>query len=179
MAPLNDEEKKFAEENHNLIYPILRRFNRPLDDYDLAAEAYVKAVRTWFKRPELREKYAFATIFSNAMRGVLSNETSNLTAEKRVAPVLVYIDAPARGDGSTIDNFISDDRYVSVEDQVSDLEPRIRKTLNHAENFVLDRLILGYTQREIGRMFGCSQTYINHLVKCIKAKTLVVQGAAV
>ena len=63
MEALNSSERKFAEENHGLIYSFLNLYGLPeAEYYDLCAIAYLRAVKDWHGKPELREKYCFSTI---------------------------------------------------------------------------------------------------------------------
>ena len=58
MEALNSSERKFAEENHGLIYSFLNYYSLPeAEYYDLCAIAYLRAVKDWHSKPELREKY--------------------------------------------------------------------------------------------------------------------------
>ncbi len=60
---LNQKERSFAEDNHNLIYAFLHRYRLPQTEYyDILAIAYLKAVKEYNEKPELRQKYAFSTI---------------------------------------------------------------------------------------------------------------------
>ena len=47
---LTDEERKIAEENHNLIYFFINHFNVDIDEYyDIFAIDYIKCVKFWDK----------------------------------------------------------------------------------------------------------------------------------
>ena len=65
--PLTQEESDFAAAHHNLIGRYLRRARLPEDDfYDVAVFGYLRAVRKYLARPELRQ-YKFSTIAYRAM----------------------------------------------------------------------------------------------------------------
>lgn len=69
MEALNQKEQKFAADHHDLIYAFLRCYNLPGEEYyDLLAIAYLKAVKEYSKKPELRKKCAFSTIAFQKMR---------------------------------------------------------------------------------------------------------------
>lgn len=69
MEALNQNERKFAEEHHALIYAFLRYYHLPeAEYYDLLAIAYLRAVKEYNGKPELRKKYEFSTIAFQKMR---------------------------------------------------------------------------------------------------------------
>ena len=69
MKALNQKERKFAEEHHALIYAFLRYYHLPESEYyDLLAIAYLRAVKEYSSKPELRKKYEFSTIAFQKMR---------------------------------------------------------------------------------------------------------------
>ena len=67
-AKLTAEESKFAEEHHDIVFSYLRSRRLPEDEfYDIAVFGYLRAVRKYLARPELREQYKFSTIAYRAM----------------------------------------------------------------------------------------------------------------
>ena len=69
MEALNQKEREFAEEHHALIYAFLRYYHLPeAEYYDLLAIAYLRAVKEYNGKPELRGKYEFSTIAFQKMR---------------------------------------------------------------------------------------------------------------
>lgn len=59
MEALNSSERKFAEENHGLIYSFLNYYSLPeAEYYDLCAIAYLRAVKDWHSKPELLQEAA-------------------------------------------------------------------------------------------------------------------------
>lgn len=65
--PLTAEESAFAEKHHDMIGSYLRAHRLPFDDfYDVAVFGYLRAVRKYLARPELRQ-YKFSTIAYRAM----------------------------------------------------------------------------------------------------------------
>ena len=80
MEALNSSERKFAEENHGLIYSFLNYYSLPeAEYYDLCAIAYLRAVKDWHSKPELREKYRFSTI---AFKKMLSAKIKKYHADR-------------------------------------------------------------------------------------------------
>lgn len=72
-APLTQEERRFAADNHRLIHAYLLRRGVPEEDYyGAAALGYLDAVRRYLSEPMLR-RHAFATIANRAMRRCVSH----------------------------------------------------------------------------------------------------------
>lgn len=54
MEALNQKERKFAEENHGLIYSFLNYYRLPeAEYYDICAIAYLRAVKDWHSKPDI------------------------------------------------------------------------------------------------------------------------------
>jgi hypothetical protein len=87
-VPLSSEERKFATEHHNLIYAFLNENRLPEDEYyDVIVFGYLKAVRDYFMRSDLRD-YSFGTIAWKAMYRSLSNHYKSQNCQKRNAEVV-------------------------------------------------------------------------------------------
>lgn len=72
--PLTDDERRFAELHHGLIYAFLEFRKIPAYDwYDIVAVEYLKAVKKWFACNDLHV-YSFSTIAWNCMRTAVGNE---------------------------------------------------------------------------------------------------------
>lgn len=65
--PLTSEESAFAEKHHDVLLRYLHFHKLPVDEfYDIAVFGYLRAVRKYLARPELRQ-YKFSTIARRAM----------------------------------------------------------------------------------------------------------------
>ncbi|WP_313187911.1 sigma-70 family RNA polymerase sigma factor [Lacrimispora sp.] len=63
LQPLNDQEKKYAEEHHGLVYHYLHKYGYSIEEYyDIAIFGYLKAVQLYHRREDLRNKFQFSTI---------------------------------------------------------------------------------------------------------------------
>ena len=83
--PLKPEEIYFAANHHRLIYKYLKQCRYSKEDYyDIAVFGYLKAVRDYCNKEELR-KYAFSTICWKYMSREVSNYHAGLQRKKRVA----------------------------------------------------------------------------------------------
>lgn len=91
---LTEEQRRFAAENHNLIYRFLRERGLDADEYyDIAALGFLSAVRRYLTKPELR-RYAFSTVSWQAMEHSIAafrrTEARRRETERR------YVSARAR-----------------------------------------------------------------------------------
>lgn len=89
LSPLTEEQRRFAEENHGLIYAFLGRNGCNANDYyDAAALGFLQAVQRYLTQPRLR-RYAFATIAWQAMGREVARdcraEARQKEAERRYA----------------------------------------------------------------------------------------------
>ncbi len=86
--PLNQEQRIFAEKNHNLVLQFLHRRELPIRDYyDVVVFGYLKAVRDYWTLEHL-QAYSFSTICWRSMQQSLSNHyRSQLRKDHRLALV--------------------------------------------------------------------------------------------
>ena len=87
LAPLSEEQRRFAEQHHDLILAFLGKNGYAAGDYyDAAALGFLQAVQRYLTQPGLR-RYAFPTIAWRAMaRGVAADhraEARRRNAEQR------------------------------------------------------------------------------------------------
>lgn len=172
MMPLSAAERRFAEENHGLLYAALHQKGIPLDYYGDLAEWYLRAVRTWFSRPDLQEKYRFGTIVARTIQGgyLRINERQARTA----AAVSISLDEPAYDDRTYSEMLPSP--FSNPEDQVSDLLPRLYSKLSRAERKVLPYLVSGYPPSEIASILGISRSGVSQQVMHIRRKAVLLIG---
>ncbi len=99
LEPLTDFERKFAEENHNLVYSFLHKYGYNLEVYyDVAIFGYLKAVQIYNRREDLRNKYPFPFISKQYMRAEIGNYFRTENAKKRrPSETVVSLDAEYSG----------------------------------------------------------------------------------
>lgn len=74
LHPLTEEQKAFAEINHNLVYQFLRRKNYSIEEYyNVVILDYVMACQMYMEREDLQEKYDFPIIAYMRMNSAISN----------------------------------------------------------------------------------------------------------
>lgn len=73
VKPLTEEQRIFAEQNHDLIYAFLHHNHLPKGEYyDVVVFGYLRALVKYFEGTELR-RYSFSTIAWKTMQSELSN----------------------------------------------------------------------------------------------------------
>ena len=97
-APLTDEERAFAAENHYIVEKYLNIRRLPRDEwYDVVIFRYLLSVKRWFALPELH-KHNFEIIAFYAMRSAIGHER-----EKRRRRIdTISLDAPVAGTNGAI-----------------------------------------------------------------------------
>ena len=173
MTPLSAAERQFAEENHGLLYATLHQKHIPLDYYGDLAEWYLRAVRTWFLRPDLQQKYRFGTIVARTIQGgyLRLNERQARTA----ATISVSLDEPAY-DNRTYSEILPSP-LSNPEDQVTDLIPCLYSKLSRAERRVLPYLVSGYPPSEIAEILGISRSGVSQQIMHIRRKAVKLIGS--
>lgn len=88
--PLTEAESNFAAEHYSLIDRYLKMAGLPENDfYDVVVFGYLRAVRKYLARPELRQ-YKFATIAFRAMRCDVFHSREYWTRKKRRGHIEQY-----------------------------------------------------------------------------------------
>ena len=63
LTELTRAQHNFAEAHHGLIFSFLSEKSLPADDYyDVVVFGYLRAVRQYFKRDDLRRRHTFDSI---------------------------------------------------------------------------------------------------------------------
>lgn len=74
LHKLTNEQRRFAEQRHNLVYTYLRQRGLDVSDYyDVAIFGYLKAVQLYCEQERLR-RYSFSTIAYWCMRSAVSSQ---------------------------------------------------------------------------------------------------------
>lgn len=81
-GPLTEEQRRFAEQNHNLVYKFLHQHGLSIDEYyDIVIFGFLLAVQRYLTDVSLAP-YAFSTVAWSAMESALRNHRR--TARRRL-----------------------------------------------------------------------------------------------
>lgn len=145
---LTQEESEFAGAHHDLIWAYLRRAGLPEDEfYDVAVFGYLRAVRKYLARPELRQ-YQFSTIAFRAMSCNVHHSREYWARAKRRAVVRqLNEDVDAGGLYDPVHEHVSN--VISFQTAVGRLTPLQRRIASLRSE--------GYSDREIAQTCGISR----------------------
>ena len=167
--PLTPEQQNFAEANHSIVYSFLRYKRLDGDYYDTVIFGYIRAVRNYFDRPDLRQ-YAFKTIAYKCMNSDLYNHYRKLYRQKRRAYV-VSLDAPASDDGNmTLTDIISDGVGDSTADAVTGdiILSELFTVLPQEQLSVIRMKSEGYTDREIAKAHNLTVQSVQEILSAVR-----------
>lgn len=155
MEPLNDQERIFAEEHEGVIHWYLNLRRLDYDTYyDAAVFGYLRAVKNYLTRPELRQ-YSFATIATWTMRSAIEHYMRYCGRLKRKA--VVYCLDDAFDDGLTLNEKIGlpDPDVCAAMDNVNLLR-EIRAQVSDDEWDIFEKKAVGYQHKVIASERGIS-----------------------
>lgn len=153
MEALNSKERKFAEENHGLIYSFLNYYRlSEAKHYDICAIAYLQAVKDWHRKPGLRDKYKFSTI---AFKKMESAKIKKYHADRLRDSYILFSLNDLNAEGNEYLGQIADQRDAirEIEDQqnIENLLNEVMPALTERQRKHLIRAVKGETPVEIMR----------------------------
>lgn len=152
LEALTDFERKFAAENHNLVYDFLHKRGYSLEIYyDIAIFGFLKAVQIYNRREDLRDKYAFPFISQQYMRSEIGNHCRTEKAKKRnPSGTLVSLDAEYT-EMENLYNCISVVGAKSPESEIVAMEraKEMLASLSDTQRKIAELKIDGYNSKEI------------------------------
>lgn len=153
MEALNQKERRFAEENHGLIYSFMNCYRLPeAEYYDICAIAYLLAVKEWHGKPELREKYCFSTI---AFKKMESAKIKKYHADRARDAYIAFSlnDLNAEGNEYLIQLPDPHDalREAQAERDIAELLQEVMPALTERQRSHLVKLLEGKNHRDITR----------------------------
>ena len=167
--PLSAEESAFAGAHHELIHRFLRRHKLPEDDfYDVAVFGYLRAVRKYLARPELRQ-YQFSTIAFRAMSCDVHHSREYWKRAKRRGLVI-----PLNEDMDTDD---LRDTTVELVDNVIDLGELGRRLTPRQRRIAMLRAD-GYNDREIAGSCGIRPKDVAAEMEEARCRVLMIQDSS-
>lgn len=84
LERLTDTERKFAEDNHNLVYGFLYQKELSIEEYyNVTIFGFLKAVQVYNRRNDLNGKYKFSVIAWKYMQAEIGNYLRMVHSKKR------------------------------------------------------------------------------------------------
>lgn len=160
--PLTDEEKIFAEKNHNLMYRYIRIHELDLEDwYDILIIPYLQAVKKYFTYEHL-QKYKFEQIFFRTLDSARSNYWRAMNRKMRCPSGGIYsyenLVCKRERDDLTGLECAENMAYLangicneSAENEVvgTEMLKEALKTLDAEEQMIIKKKLYGYSDEEI------------------------------
>ena len=164
---LTDEQKKLVEDNHNLIYFTIHKYNLDIEEYyDIFALALCKAAINY----DINKGPTFSTYAVWAMKNEFLLSIRKAKAQRRSGTCISINDV-------VYDN-TSDDSSITLEDMLTNGLDAFDESilldftkLNDKLRRILWLSYCGYTQKEIADIIGITQAMVSRDLK--KAKKLL------
>lgn len=169
MGILSERQKDFTTQNHNLIYSFLEKYNLDTDEfYDLAAIGLCKASANFDSSKGIK----FSVYAYRIMLNEILLELRKKRSTYRVPEYLIqsYEEVLKDETGLTMQDCIPNSSNTEAEALIKIELELIRCKLNNKELQVMNLIMDGYTQRQIGQMLNISQSYVSRIYKDIKLK---------
>jgi len=159
-----------------LIYKFLNAYRLPEDDYyDTIVFGYLQAVKSYFEKSGLSEKYAFSTIAWNTMRTSLANHYQKQSRIKRKA-VIIDIDTVVNDDGEFIsfqEALTAPDSYM-IDFETELLMIELASKLSEREMEIIRMKIDGYGIRDIAKAQKMPVKGVKELLAGLRETVLAV-----
>lgn len=166
---MTDEQKQFVSDNHNLIYSFLKKHGLDVEEnYDLAAIGLCKAVITYNNTKSSFSNYAYKCMFNE----VFYEQRKKLYKSKIPENIIYSYNREIDGEDDEIDllYFIADKTDVA-NDAISKIfyENRLSK-LTDRDQLIIQMTVNGYSQKEISKKIGISQSQVSRIIRGIVKK---------
>lgn len=154
-TPLTPEQQELAARQYKEIEKYLWRKKLDASEwYDVAAFGYLRAVRLYTERPDLR-RYAFSTIAGRSMDSEIGKERK----KQRRRIQALSLDAELTEDGFTLYDAVGLPDFAADEPGTSsvcsDLVPLLQELTDH-QRAILTLKSNGYTRSQIAEVMGIS-----------------------
>lgn len=157
---LTEEQRGLVEDNHNLIYHVLKQNGLSIDEYyDVAAIGLCKAAATFVDGKSKFSTYACTCIL---------NETKMQMRKPRAAmrtAAVISLDEEIPGtDGCTYADILPDPDCMESYAVEQVMQERIR-AMKPKQRRAVELSMQGLNQCKIANAMGITHSYVNHLLK--------------
>lgn len=149
LQPLNEAEKKFAEENHPFVYDFLKRHGYSIEEYyNIAIFGFLYAVQIYHRQKELLEKYPFEAIARQCMSSEINNYLRKKNTKKRKP---LNPDLSLDAEYAEMENLHECIGKGSTEDEVLAAETMTELFLNvtDRQRKIIDMKLEGFNNKEV------------------------------
>lgn len=164
MKPLTEQEKKFSETNHNLIYGFLNKYQYSIEEfYNVAVVGYLEAVQAFHRKEKYKESTKFSSVAYKYMKSEISNHLRKEKAQKRKS-----LENNISLDIDTSNNFMNE---PSAENKLMEAETILclMENLSELQRKIARLKVEGYTNKEVfGKLHMKQSTYYKELQRMRK-----------
>lgn len=160
LQPFTEQERKFAEENHNLIYGFLRKHGYNIEEfYNIVVFGYLQSVQAYHRKEKINGNYNFSSIAYKYMRAEISNHFKTENRMKRKpAGTIVSLD----DDG--MENNCAGGKSAEAEILDKETVKELLNKLTEIQRRIAEMKMDGYSNKEIFIILDMSQsTYYKEL----------------
>jgi RNA polymerase sigma factor (sigma-70 family) len=159
------EQQKLVEDNHNMIYSFLNKYNLSHNDwYDLAAIGLCKAAMAFKEDVSKFSTFAYKCMFNSVFHEKRRETQMGTIPEHKLSYYEEGIEGEDGEDMTLFDTLASSDNTEN--DSIVNIQ--IHKLMNNAtdkDKKLISLIMDGYTQKEIGNIIGCSQTHVGRMTR--------------
>lgn len=174
-VPLTKEQREFAAKWHNLIYVFLREKGLPREDYyDIVVFGYLRAVKEFFAKPDLQQKYSFSTIAWKKMGSSLVDFYKGQSRQKRHACVISLYSNIYEDGAMTLEESLSKQDAVMEQLETELLLHDLAAMASRQQMAVVQMKSAGYNMREIAKNQRIPMQRVRELLEEIRLLLEVV-----
>lgn len=163
ISKFTDEQRKFAEENHNLIYSFMKYKNLDFEEwYSVCAEGFCAAVLSYKDSSGKFGSYAYSCMYNNLAK-VLRRET----IVNRYCPEDVKLNSVICDNGKaiTFEETLKDNEDVMSYHELCDLCESIKSKFSNRDQRIIDMILFdGKTQQATADVFGVSKERVRQII---------------
>jgi RNA polymerase sigma-70 factor (ECF subfamily) len=159
------EQQSFAADHHGLVYGFLKAKRLRRDEfYDVVVFGYLRAVRKYLNREDLRRRYAFSTIAWRAMECDLGHHYEKNARHMRRAHTVSLESTVYDGESLTVAETVSGADRMMEQLEASFLWDEIKALIPRNQAEALRMKLEGYTPHEIAGLQNLPVGDINALL---------------
>lgn len=166
MGLMTDEQKKLAEENHNLIYSFLREHKLSIEEYyGLASIGLCRACMDYDSSKSKFSTYAYSCMYTQVMHQIRSESAVKRGRGNQTVSYQETFKHDGRGDDVEMLEVIPSRDNTENEAVARIVIGNAVSSLSERDRKVIGLISAGYGQTETGSMVGLSQASVSKIVK--------------